>query len=138
MPADDFSTTDDRAARFGRDVVWVTVAIGVHVIAWAAPLAAMCFVVPRQKELFADFEVPLSSMSLMVINISDFVLAFWPFCILAVLAMIIVSDFLVILLFRSKLLRVVLLLALTATPMVLLLSIGTTFLQLQEMLRQLS
>jgi type II secretory pathway component PulF len=70
-----------------RPLMWM---MAVHAILLAVLFGGLMFVVPRTVRLMEDFDVELPAMSVLVINISNFIVSYWllliPLAILILLA----------------------------------------------------
>lgn len=96
--------------------VWLLAATALHLLLWSIVFAYLCFYVPRQKDLFADFGVSLSSAATLVIQLSDLATAYFP--VLVPLAIILVAgvNALIVALVRSRAGRIASFAVLAACP----------------------
>jgi type II secretory pathway component PulF len=139
MDAESTHSTDAPETRLAR-AAWLLAAVLFHVLAWLVAFGYLYFLVPRQRAIFEDFGVAAPQAAMAVIRLSGLVGVYWPALAMLVAVVVIGVDCLIVLLTRSRVVRVTLLLLFLVPPIGWLVSCHLTMSQalapLAEQLRE--
>jgi type II secretory pathway component PulF len=115
MDPDSAISTDARETHLAR-AAWLLAAVLVHMLAWLVAWGYLYFLIPRQRVIFEDFGVAPPQAAMAVIRLSGFVGVYWPVMAVLVAIIVIGVDYLIVLLTRSRAVRVTLLLVFLVPP----------------------
>jgi type II secretory pathway component PulF len=115
MDPDSTISTDARETHLAR-AAWLLAAVLLHLLAWLVAWGYLYFLVPRQRAIFEDFGVAAPQSAMAVIRLSGFVGVYWPAIAMLVAAAVIGVDCLIVVLTRSRVVRVTLLLLFLVPP----------------------
>jgi type II secretory pathway component PulF len=96
--------------------IWLCVAAGIHLLLWGVLFWYLWAHVPAQKGTFEDLGVPVSAGTLAIISVSDFVAGYWYLAVPLVLVIVVGVDYLIVSLFRSPVVRAMLVALLVVPP----------------------
>lgn len=115
MDAESTTFTDARETHLAR-AAWLLAAVLLHLLAWLVAWGYLYFLIPRQRAIFEDFGVAPPQAAMAVIRLSGFVGVYWPVMAVLVAIIVIGVDCLIVLLTRSRVVRISLLLLFLVPP----------------------
>jgi type II secretory pathway component PulF len=72
--------------------IGTVVNVGSHLFLWLVFVAIMIFYVPSRQSIFADYKIKVPDMTIVVLELSDWIMEFWFFLMPFLILFLLVAD----------------------------------------------